>query len=115
MIDLTGDREAKRAHFRRLRDAAVALVRERGNWDGNFEFNGQLNVARCLTDGRLYTNTGHHGISTGVDRGERRPTTYQINIKYDGDRVLALGWDGDRVNLISYEHGAWERLLHTVV
>lgn len=91
MIDLTGDREAKRAHFRRLRDAAVALVRERGNWDGNFEFNGQLNVARCLTDGRLYTNTGHHGIlpaSIAASAG-RRPTRSISNTTATGSSRLA--------------------------
>jgi hypothetical protein len=52
---------------------------------------------------------------TGVDRGERKPTTYSITVKHDGYKVLAIGWDGDRVNLIKYEAGGWERLLTCLI
>ncbi len=105
------DREAKRAHVRRLRDASVALVKARGKWEGNFEYNGQLNMARCLTDRRLYIEHWSPRHPTGVDRGEPKPTTYSLTVKFDGHKVLALGWDGDRVNLIKYEPGRWEGLL----
>ena len=105
------DREAKRAHVRRLRDAAVALVRERGKAEGNFEYNGQLTRIATLTEGRLHIEYCAPRYPTGVDRGERKPTTYSLTIRYDGYKILALGWDGNRVNLIKYEAGAWERML----
>jgi hypothetical protein len=35
------EREAKRAHVRQLRDRALALIRARGNAEGNIDYNGQ--------------------------------------------------------------------------
>ena len=111
LMPLLSDREAKRAHVRRLREAAVALVRARGKPEGNIEYNGQLTRIVSFAEKRLHIEYWSPRYPTGVDRGERKPTTYSIAIKYDGYKVLALGWDGDRVNLTKYEAGGWERLL----
>ena len=104
-------REAKRAHVRRLRDAAVALIRARGKPEGNFEYNGQLTRIASFAEKRLHVEYWSPRYPTGVDRGERKPTTYSLTIRYDGYKVLALRWDGDRVNLIKYDAGRWEELL----
>ena len=97
------DRDEKRAHVTALRDRIVALITERGQWDGNFDYRGQLTVARKLTTRRLSIEfwRPRHPPPNGL--GERT-----VILRLDGLIVLHVRWQGERQQVVKYEPGGWE-------
>lgn len=105
------DREAKRKRVLELRDSALDLIEAYGRTEGNIDYRGQLTRIRSFAGRRLHLEYWSPRHPTDVDRGDNRPTTYMLIIKFDGAKVLHIGWDGDRLNLIRYEPGGWERMI----
>src|SRR5258708_811650 len=102
------DRGAKRKPVLELRDSALDLIEAYGRAEGNVDYRGELTRIRSFKGRWLHLEYWSPRHPTGVDRGERQPTTYVLIIKFDGAKVLHIGWDGDRLNLITYELGGWE-------
>lgn len=102
------DREAKRRRVLELRDGAIDLVTAYGRIEGNIDFRGQLTRVRSWEEGRLHIELWSPRHPSGIDRGEKRPTTNILTVRFAGEIKLKLGWDGERLNLIRFEPGAWE-------
>jgi hypothetical protein len=113
------DRETKLAKIAAIRDTALQIMQERGQWRGEGkDRHMSADVGDCSIAYRTPFQNDLHPVPEEMRYwaalvGRRVDFGYGLDVWFQRKKVLNVMWDGDDMEIVSFKPGEWEWLLRS--